>query len=147
MNDVTNNGYTGRANETTGSTEFNALSFLINQILSGQWTITLCQVQSVSGGGVNSPPTVSVQPMVNQVDGQNNPTPHGIINGVPVFRLAAGTNAFIVDPVADDIGLLACASSDISAVINNKTPSNPGSFRTFSPSDGMYLGGFLSATP
>jgi hypothetical protein len=146
MNDVTSNGYTGRANETTGAEEFNSLSFLVNQILSGKWTITLCQVKGVSGGGIAAPATVSVQPMVNQVDGQNNPTPHGIINGIPAFRLG-GVSAFIVDPVAGDIGLLACASSDISAVKNNKAPSNPGSFRTFSGSDGLYLGGFLSATP
>lgn len=147
MNDVTSDGYTGRANETTGAEEFNSLSFLVNQIISGKWTITLCQVQSVSGGGIAEPPTVSVQPMVNQVDGQNKPTPHGTINGIPVFRLAGGASAFVADPVAGDIGLLACASSDISAVVNNKSVSNPGSFRTFSPSDGLYLGGFLSAAP
>lgn len=147
MNDVTDNGYTGRANETTGAEEFNTLTFLVNQILSGKWTITLCQVQSVSGGGIEGPAIVSVQPMVNQVDGQNNPTPHGVINGIPVFRLAGGTGAFVTDPVAGDIGLLACASSDISAVVSNKAVSNPGSFRTFSPSDGLYLGGFLSASP
>lgn len=147
MNDVTSDGYMGRANETTDSEEFNTLTFLVNQILSGKWTVTLCQVKSVSGGGVAAPPIVSVQPMVNQVDGQNNPTAHGEINGVPVFRLQGGTSAFVVDPVAGDIGLLACASSDISAVKNNLVPSNPGSFRTFSPSDGLYLGGFLGAAP
>jgi len=58
------------------------------------------------------PPIVSVQPLVNQVDGQGNPTQHGIINGVPVFRLQGGANAIIADPVAGDIGLLATASRD-----------------------------------
>jgi hypothetical protein len=146
MSDVTSDGYTGRANETTGADEFNSLSFLINQIISGKWTVTLCQVMSVSGGGISAPAIVSVQPMVNQVDGQGNPTPHGIVNGIPTFRLG-GVSAFVVDPVVGDIGLLASASNDISAVKNNKAPSNPGSFRTFSPSDGLYLGGFLSAAP
>jgi hypothetical protein len=147
MNDVTSDGYTGRANETTGADEFNAQTFLINQVLSGKWTITLCVVKSVAGGGVNAPPIVSVQPLVNQVDGQGTPTPHGIINGVPVFRLQGGASAFIADPVAGDIGLLASASRDISAVKNNKAASNPGSQRMFDPADSLYLGSFLSAAP
>jgi hypothetical protein len=147
VNDVTSDGYTGRANETTGADEFNAKTFLINQVLSGKWTITLCVVKSVSGGGVDVPPIVSVQPLVNQVDGQGNPTPHGIINGIPVFRLQGGANAIISDPVAGDIGLLATASRDISAVKNNKAPSNPGSQRMFDPADGLYLGSFFSAAP
>ena len=147
MNDVTSDGYTGRANETTGADQFNAQTFLINQVLSGKWTVTLCVVKSVSGGGVDVPPIVSVQPLVNQVDGQGNPTQHGIINGVPVFRLQGGANAIIADPVAGDIGLLATASRDISAVKNNKTSSNPGSQRMFDPADSVYLGSFLSAAP
>jgi hypothetical protein len=146
-NNVSDDGYTGQADETTGAEEFNSLSFLINQVLSGKWTITLCVVKNVSGGGVSTPATVSVQPMVNQVDGYGNPTPHGIINNVPAFRLQGGSSAFIFDPMAGDIGLLACASRDISAVKNNLAPSNPGSLREFDPADGLYLGGFLNAEP
>lgn len=147
MNDVSSDGYTGQADETTSAEEFNSQSFLVNQILSGKWTITLAVVKSVSGGGVGKPAIVSVQPMVNQVDGDNNPTPHGVINNVPVFRLQGGAGAFILDPLAGDIGLIACASRDISAVKNNAAPSNPGSQRTFDPADALYLGGFLNAAP
>jgi hypothetical protein len=147
MNDVANDGYTGRANETTGAEDFNAQTFLINQVLSGKWTITLCLVKSVTGGGIDFPAIVSVQPMVSQVDGDGNPTPHGIINGIPAFRLQGGVGAIIADPLVGDIGLLACASRDISAVKNNKTPSNPGSQRMFDPADGLYIGGFLNAAP
>lgn len=145
---TSNNGYIGRENPTTSSDEFNALSFLINQIISGKWTITLGLVQSVSGGGSTAgPPTVNVQPMVNQTDGQGQSTPHGIINNIPAFRLQGGSGAFIADPVAGDIGLLAFAMSDISAVKKTQAPANPGSFRTFSPSDAMYFGALLSAAP
>ncbi len=147
MNDVTSNGYTGREDPTTAHDTYNALTFLINQVLNGTWTITLGQVKSVTGGGVGSPPVVSVQPMVNQTDGQGNSTPHGIINNVPAFRLQGGAGAFIVDPVVGDIGLLAFAMSDISAVKQTKAPANPGSFRTFDPSDAMYFGALLGATP
>jgi hypothetical protein len=147
MNDVATDGYTGRANETTGSEEFNSLVFLINQVLSGKWTITICLVKSVTGGGINVPPIVSVQPMVSQLDGDSNATPHGTIYNVPCFRLHGGTGAIIADPVAGDIGLLACASRDISSVKANKAVSNPGSLRSFDPADGMYIGGFLNAAP
>ena len=147
MNDLTTDGYVGPENETTSDDLFNALSFLVNQIISGKWTVTLGQVKSVTGGGVAAPPLVSVQPMVNQTDGQGNPTPHGIINNVPAFRLQGGTGAIIADPVVGDIGLLACAMSDISAVKQTLAPANPGSFRTFSPSDAMYFGALLSRAP
>lgn len=147
MNDVTSDGYTGRANETTGADDFNAKTFLIDQVVSGKWTVTLCVVKSVTGGGVDVAPTVGVQPLVNQIDGQGTPTPHGTINGIPVFRLQGGANGLIADPVAGDIGLLASASRDISAVKNNKAPSNPGSQRMFNPADSLYLGSFLGAAP
>jgi hypothetical protein len=147
MDDVKSDGYTGQQNETTAADEFNAASFLVNQILSGKWTITLCIVKSVSGGGIEAPAVVSVKPMVNQVDGQNKATPHGTIFNIPAFRVQGGLGAFITDPAVGDIGLMACASRDISAVKANRAVSNPGSKRSFDPSDGLYLGGFLGATP
>lgn len=147
-NDVSSDGYQGQANETTGAEEFNSLSFLVNQIMSGKWTITLAQVKGISGGGVGSPPsTVNVQPLVNQVDGQGTATAHGVINNVPVFRMQGGTLAIVVDPVVGDIGLIACASRDISGVVSTKKVANPGSNRSFSPSDALYLGGFLNKAP
>jgi hypothetical protein len=147
VNDVSSDGYTGRENETTGTDPFNALTFLVKQIENGNWTITLGLVKSVTGGGIAAPPTVGVQPMVNQLDGQGQPTPHGIINNVPVFRLQGGSGAFIADPVVGDIGLLAFAMSDISAVKQTQAPANPGSFRTFDPADAMYFGALLSQAP
>jgi Phage protein Gp138 N-terminal domain len=147
VNDVTGDGYTGRADETTGAAEFNALTFLINQVISAKWTITLCQVKSVQGGGIAASSIVSVQPMVSQVDGQGNATPHGTISNIPVLRLQGGNNAVIIDPVVGDIGILACASRDISSVKANQAVSNPGSLRAFDPADGIYIGGVLNKAP
>jgi hypothetical protein len=145
---IQSDGYLGKLDPTTPPNLFNSLSFLVNQIISGKWTITLALVKSVSGGGTSGQPViVSLQPMVAMVDGYGNATPHGIINNVPAFRLQGGSSAFIVDPLVGDIGLLACASRDISAVKNNQAPANPGSFREFDPADGLYLGGFLNAEP
>ena len=142
---VQTDGYQGQADPTTFSDPFNAISFLVNQVMNGNWTVTLGQVKSVSGGGTAGPATVSVQPMVNMVDGYGNATPHGTINNLPAFRLQGGTNGFVVDPVVGDIGIVAFASRDISSVIKNKKPSNPGSKRTFDPADGIFIGGLLGA--
>lgn len=135
----------GQADPTTFTDPFNAISFLVNQAMNGNWTVTLGQVKSVTGGGVSGPATVNVQPMVNMVDGYGNATPHGIINNLPAFRLQGGTNGIVVDPVVGDIGIVAFASRDISSVIKNKAPANPGSLRTFDPADGIYIGGLLGA--
>jgi len=145
---IQQDGYLGQADPMVWTHTYNALKFMVDQVFAGNWTITLGLVMSVTGGGVSSgPPIVGVQPMVNEIDGFGNPTPHGTINNVPVFRLGGGQSAFVVDPIVGDIGLLAIASSDISAVKVNKAPSNPGSFRKFSPSDAVYFGAILSAAP
>jgi hypothetical protein len=139
--------YMGQMDPTTNENLFNALTFMVSQVMNGNWTITLGQVKGVKGGQVDSPATVDVQPMVNQVDGYGNATPHGVIYGLPVFRLQGGANAIIIDPVVDDIGIIATASRDISSIVKTKKVSNPGSKRTFAPSDGMYIGGLLGAAP
>jgi hypothetical protein len=147
-NNVQSDGFVGQADETTGSDAFNAQSFLVNQILQQKWTVCVVQVKSVTGGGPTStPPTVSVQPLVNQVDGQGQATPHGVINGVPVVRMQGGNGAVVVDPLEGDIGIMLVASRDISAVKNTQAQANPGSSRTFDPADGIYLGGILNKTP
>jgi hypothetical protein len=145
--DVPEDGYLGMADPTTGGHTVNALTFLINQVVNKNWTLTLGLVKAVRGGGIDAPAVVDVQPMVNEMDGRAQATPHGTIYNVPCFRLQGGAGAFVVDPKADDIGILAVASRDISSVVKNKAPANPGSFRTFDPADAMYIGGLLGASP
>lgn len=144
---VQDDGYLGQADPTTAGHINNAITFLINQVVNKNWTLTLGLVKAVRGGGIGSPAVVDVQPMVAEVDGRGQAEPHGTIYNVPCFRLQGGAGAFIVDPKADDIGILAVASRDISSVVANKAPANPGSFRTFDPADAMYIGGLLGATP
>jgi phage baseplate assembly protein gpV len=90
---------------------------------------------------------VDVQPMVNQVDGTGNPTPHETIHNLPYFRLQGGVNAIILDPVVGDIGIAVFCSRDISQVKRTKAISNPGSAGRFDWADGLYIGGFLNAVP
>jgi hypothetical protein len=142
---VQQDAYQGAMDPLVAEDEYNALYFMINQIINGKWTLTLGQVQAVRGGGVDGPPTVDVQPMVGTVDGYGNITPQGIIYNLPSYRLQGGSGGVISDPENGDIGLLATASRDISSVIRNKAPSGPGSRRTFDPADGLFLGGFLGA--
>jgi hypothetical protein len=143
-----NLGYEGEADPTTGLGHFNALSFIAKQILSRAWTMTLAQVKSVTNSGeVKDTGSVSLQPLVNQVDGQGNATPHGTISNAIYFRYGGKDGAIICDPAVGDIGIMLSASSDISSVKANKAQANPGSSRRFDPADAIYLGAVLSAAP
>ncbi len=98
-------------------------------------------------GGVSPVGFVDVQPMINQVDGDGNAVPHGIIPNVPYSRLQGGANAVILDPEVGDIGVAVFASRSIASVIANRAPSNPSGNGSFRWSDAMYVGGMLNGTP
>lgn len=138
----------GSATPTAGASDYSALMFVLRQFMANVRTATLVQVTAVSNdGGVSPVGNVSVRPLVGQVDGDGNVTPHGVIHGIPYFRLQGGTNAVILDPVVGDIGLAVFADRDISAVVASGKPSPPGSLRRNHFSDGLYIGGFLNGTP
>ena len=128
--------------------EFNNVAFMVQQALSKMQTATLVRVESCTNAGALSPVgLVDVTPMVNQLDGQGNPTPHVTIHNVPYLRMQGGANGIIMDPQKGDIGVCVFASRDISRIKATKKQGNPGSFRQYSFSDGMYLGGMLNGTP
>ena len=128
--------------------EFDRIAFMVQQALGKMQTATLVRVESCTNeGGVTPVGLVDVTPLLTQLDAQGNPTPHVTIHNVPYFRLQGGANGIIIDPVAGDIGVCVFASRDISKVKSTKKQANPGSFRQYSFSDGMYLGGMLNGTP
>jgi hypothetical protein len=130
------------------SSDFSAQTFLVNQIMNRLATTMLVRIMAVTNsGGVSPVGFCDVQPLVNQVDGAGNPTPHGTIHNLPYMRVQGGTNAVIIDPVVGDIGVAVFCSRDISAVKRQKQAANPGSTRKFDWADGLYLGGFLNGTP
>lgn len=138
----------GAQTPSSASGEYNTLVFVFGQLLAKLQTVTLVRVMAVSNdGGVSPVGTVDVQPLVNQMSGNRQPTPHGTIYGIPYFRLQGGGDAVILDPKVGDIGMCAFASRDISAVKSSKAPANPGSFRQFDWADGLYFGGLLNGTP
>ncbi len=142
-----NAGYAGPAWFLTGGSSFNAISFLVRQIMAGKAFAGLVEVLSVSGGGLGVPPIVSVRPLVDQVDGFGNRTPHGQVFNIPCFRLQGGAGAVIVDPVVGDIGDAIVCHRDHSAVKATGTFGGPGSSRQNNWADGMYFGGFLNGAP
>jgi len=140
--------YAGAQTYADGSNEYDTLLFIINQAIRQNATATVAQVKAVTNdGGLAPVGYVDVQPMVHMLDGNSQPTPHGVIYNVPYTRLQGGKNAVIIDPVIGDIGICIFASHDISSVKTNKAPSNPGSRRRFSMADGLYIGGVLNGVP
>lgn len=140
--------FTGFQQPSSGNSDTNALSFLFQQLLGKVWTSAVVQVQAVTNAGGLAPVGFcDVLPLVAQINGKGDATPHGTIHNLPYMRIQGGANAVIIDPEVDDIGLAIFASRDISAVKASKAPSTPGSFRRFDPADGLYIGGFLNGVP
>ena len=138
----------GAARATTPWGEYNRIAFAIQQALAKMQTATLVRIVAVTNaGGVTPVGFVDVVPMVNQVDAAGAPTPHVTIFNVPYLRMQGGTDAIILDPKVGDIGLAVFASRDITKVKSTKRSGNPGSFRQYSFSDALYIGGMLNGTP
>jgi hypothetical protein len=141
-------GYKGAQTPSSAASEYDAMTFLVMQILSRANTSTLVQVKAVTNsGGVSAVGFVDVQPLVAQLDGYGNAVPHGVINDIPYFRIQGGTNAVIIDPEIGDIGMAVFADRDISSVKAKKGAANPGSGRRFDMADGVYFGGLLNGAP
>ncbi len=143
----TNGGYAGAAWLQTGGSQFNELDFMVRQIIAGKAFAAMVQVRSVQAGGTSQAGTVSVQPMIGQVDGLGNIIPHGTIYGMPYMRVQGGTNAVIIDPAVGDIGLAVICDRDTSIARATGAMAGPGSLRQNDWSDGMYIGGFLNGAP
>ncbi len=130
------------------SGDYNSMSFAIQQALAEIQTATLVRIVScTNAGGLSPVGFVDVLPLVNQVDGKGNATPHVAMHNLPYLRIQGGSNAVIIDPQAGDIGIAIFASRDISKVKTTKAPANPGSWRRHDFSDGLYLGGVLNGAP
>ena len=144
-----NNGVTlGALKPASVFGDYNNIIFAIQQAIARLETCTLVRVESCTNDDDLSPVGfVDVTPLVNQIDGNGNATPHATIFNIPYLRIQGGTNAIIMDPKPGDIGVCLFASRDISTVKVTKAQANPGSFRSYSFADGLYAGGLLNGTP
>lgn len=127
---------------------YNQVSLLVAKLLGKTGTMMPVQVVGTTASGLVAPPgTVTVVPQINQIDGGGNPTPHGKIFNVPIWRLQGGNAAIILDPVVGDLGMAFIAMRDISIFKSTKAQSNPGSFRRYDLADSIYVGAILGAAP
>jgi hypothetical protein len=70
--------------------------------------------------------------------GNRQAVAHGQIFNCLYSRISGGDNAIIMDPKKGDLGLMVFASRDLTGVIANEGPANPGSFRMFDWADGIF---------
>lgn len=139
------------------ASQYAAMSFVIRQLASKMATATLVRVMNcTNSGGLDPVGTVTVQLLVDQITEDGQTIPHGSIFKVPYSRLQGGANAVILDPQPGDLGICVFASRDISAIksdpdaARNRQPipgAPPGSWRTYSYADALYVGGVLNAAP
>lgn len=139
--------YVGPLTAPQLASEYNEFQFFVRQILARATFVREVQVTAVHSNGVGVTGTVDVQPMVHQVDGNGKITPHGIVHGLPFCRIQGGTNAIIMDPAVNDIGIAVFADRDVSRVVATRAPAAPGSDRQHNWADGFYFSGFLNGTP
>lgn len=140
------NLFTNRPQDT--SSEANAQQFLMHQFLMGKAFINLALVVDVKPSDDDEDDVVlSVKPLVEGFSGGGDLIPNSLIHGVPVWRLQRGASAVIMTPVVGDIGLIAMCDRDITSVKKTQQAALPGSNRTHSYSDAIYLGGVLNGKP
>ena len=142
-------GAVGQEGLNAGEHPYNTIDQFIQQALGRIGTVKLVKIMGVTNMGEVSPVgMVDVKVMINLVDGLlGNSQQQDTAFQLPYFRLQGGANAVIIDPVVGDIGFAVICDRDISSAKNNKDFSNPGSYRRFSLSDGIYIGGVLNDTP
>jgi hypothetical protein len=128
------------------TSDYNVAAFQIRQLLGRVHTATLVKVINVYPGGVGPIGTVDAVDLINSIDGVGNPQPHVTAYGLAYFRVVGGQNAIICDPQIGDVGIAVICDRDISSVKANQAPSNPGSRRRWSLSDGVYFGACLTAS-
>ncbi|HDM9013972.1 TPA: phage baseplate protein [Yersinia enterocolitica] len=122
-----------------------SLSYVFKRLLSGAFFIELVEVMNIRGEAPNL--VVDVIPLVTRTDPSGATIQNTEIFNVPVFRLQRGGSAIIMNPVIGDIGMIAICDRDNSIARANRRQSVPGSKRTHSKSDALYLGGFLNNYP
>jgi hypothetical protein len=130
----------GQQGPAQANSEYNAVSFVIDQAISKLHTVKIVRVVAVDAAAK----TVDVLPLVQQIDGNGQVTSQAQIYGVPYRAMLFGKNAVLADPAVDDVGVMVCADRDISTVKETHEEGPPGSLRQYNHADGIYLGGLLT---
>ena len=126
----------------SGASEFNAISFLVEQAIKGMVNTAIpVRVDSCTKPGVGGAAGyVSATPLVQQRGADGKALDTVSIPQLPYFRLQCGSAAVVLDPQPGDIGLAICSQQDSSNV-------QAGSFRCFDMSDGFFVSCHYGQTP
>lgn len=121
------------------SCDGNSLAFAIKQFIGNYAFIDLAEVVEVNGDQ-----TVDVKRLVLGTTAAGDKMEPGVIYNVPYMQLRRGASAVIMDPVSGDLGIIAVCDKDISNVKATKKPALPGTGRSHSYGDAVYLTGIAS---
>jgi flavin-binding protein dodecin len=147
---MTDQNQTYGLNQPTSPTSpHNALRFAIDTAKQAMMTCTIVKVMKIKdgNGAVGPIGRVDVQPLVQMVDGIQRTTDHTTVHNLPYMRMVGGASAVILDPKADDIGIVVTADRDISGVKQSGKMAPPGSNRRYNIADGMYVGSVVASKP
>lgn len=134
----------------SGASEFNALSFMIEQAIKGMVNTAIpVRVDSCTKPGVGGAAGyVSATPLVQQRGADGKALDTVSLPQLPYIRLSASTAAIVIDPQPGDVGFAVFAQQDISNLkAGSSDPVQAGSFRTFDMSDGVFIPAILGVTP
>ncbi|THD45415.1 oxidoreductase [Enterobacteriaceae bacterium ML5] len=121
------------------SCDGNSLAFAIKQLIGNYAFIDLAEVVEV-----NADQTVDVKRLVLGTTAAGNRMEPGVIYNIPYMQLRRGASAVIMDPVEGDLGIIVVCDKDISNVKSTKKSALPGTERSHSYGDAIYLTGIAS---
>ena len=130
--------------------EYDKVISQFNSLITNVNTAIPCKVVAIEKQeqrGVNVVGFVDIQLMIEQTNGQKKGNETAIICNVPYIRIQGGTNAVIIDPEINDLGVAIFASRDITNFKEARRQTPPATWRKFSISDAIYIGGIRNQKP
>ena len=130
--------------------EYDKVISQFNSLITNVNTAMPCKVVAIEKQeqrGVNIVGFVDIQLMIEQTNGQKKGNETAIVCNVPYVRIQGGTNAVIIDPEINDLGVAIFASRDITNFKEARRQTPPATWRKFSISDAIYIGGIRNQKP
>lgn len=130
--------------------EYDKVISQFNSLITNVNTAMPCKVVAIEKQeqrGVNIVGFVDIQLMIEQTNGQKKGNETAIVCNVPYIRIQGGTNAVIIDPEINDLGVAIFASRDITNFKEARRQTPPATWRKFSISDAIYIGGIRNQKP
>ena len=113
--------------------DYNVLLYIINSVVREINTVEVVKVQNVD----EQSKTIVVSPIVQSANANGNPIPESPIYNIKYIQWQYGKNMIKSAPAVGDVGIIVVSKKDISSIESGLV----GSFREFSLSDGIYIGG------